>query len=176
MRTNHVWLTREMQIPVQLLRRALVVVPILAVLLLLIHWRPTRQVRLHQEHLFEAVGSRDWKKVGGFLAADYKDRWGQTREVALQRLPQAFQDFLSCSVESEKRSIEWQDGACIFKSRIRILGSGGGIARYVMAELDQLTEPFALTWRQQSWLPWDWALVSVDQPQLKFSPDFEMNF
>jgi hypothetical protein len=156
-----------MQIPVLLLRRALIASAILVVLLMFLNWRPSRQVRLHQEHLLEAVGKRDWKKVGGFFAPDFKDRWGQSREVALRRLPQAFQDFLACSVEGGERSLEWHDGSGIVQARIRILGSGGGLARFVMEQVNQLSEPFTLTWRKQSWKPWDWALVSVDQPQIE---------
>jgi hypothetical protein len=122
---------------------------------------------LHQQHLLEAVGARDWKKVEGFLAPGYKDRWGQTRAVAMRRLPQAFQDFLACSVEQDVTGFLWKDGTGIVKARLRILGSGGAIARFVMEEVNGLSEPFALSWRCQSWKPWDWALVSVDQPQIE---------
>ncbi|HEY8902438.1 MAG TPA: hypothetical protein VIM48_01945, partial [Chthoniobacterales bacterium] len=67
-------------------------------MLLAWHWSPGRQVELHQKHLNEAVGDRNWKRVGNFLAADYRDRWGQNRTMILARLPQAFTDFLACGV------------------------------------------------------------------------------
>jgi len=155
-----------MQIPLLLLRRVLAIAAVLAVVLLALHWRPSRQVRLHQQHLLEAVGNRDWKKVGGFFAQDYKDHWGQTREEALRRAPQAFQDFLACGVESERPSLEWRDGAGVTTERIRIVGSGGALARLVMEQVNGLREPFVFEWRKQGWLPWDWALVSVDQPEI----------
>jgi hypothetical protein len=139
---------------------------LIAIAVLALHWRPSRQVRLHQEHLLETAGARNWKKVERFLAPDYKDRWGQSRADVLQRLPQAFQDFLACSVEQDPAELAWNGDTAVVRARIRILGSGGAITRFVMAEVNGLREPFALSWRKQSWKPWDWALVAVDQPEI----------
>ncbi|MGH8046086.1 MAG: hypothetical protein ACREKL_02465 [Chthoniobacterales bacterium] len=153
------------------MRRTLVIVPIMAVLLLLVHWRPSRQVRLHQEHLFEAVASRDWKKVGKFVASDYSDRWQQTREKVLAHLPIAFRDFITCTIVSTDESLQWRDGACLSSARIRVIGKGGPMSQIVVDTFARLTGPFTLTWKRQSWKPWDWALASVDQPQLDVPPD-----
>lgn len=147
--------------------RLAAIILLAAALLLAWHWHAGRQVHLHQQHFLETVGDRNWKKAADFLAADYRDRWGQSRAEVLQRLPQAFQDFLACGVESESESLEWKGGDGIVRARIRIVGSGGPIARFVMEEVGKLEQPFALTWRKQSWKPWDWALVSVDQPQIE---------
>lgn len=154
--------------------RAALIGAVLAVLLLALHWRPSRQVRLHQDHLLGAVQDRKWKSVGEFFAEDYKDRWGQTKPDALSALPQAFGDFLACGVISENARITWQEGAPTVHANIRIVGSGGPIAQFVMQQSRALTEPFSFRWRRGSWRPWDWKLVAVDQPQ--FEVPAEVNF
>jgi hypothetical protein len=36
---------------------------------------------------------------------------------------------------------------------------------------EELREPFTFDWQQQSWKPWDWALVRIEQRELQI-PDF----
>lgn len=136
-----------------------------------IHWLPARQVRLHQEHLQKAVENRDWRKVGDFLDDDYRDQWGQTKTIALGHLHEAFRDFLAIGLVNEDFEIRRGDDALVVQSRMKIVGSGGPIAQWVMHEVEQLHEPFSYTWRRQSWMPWDWALVSVSQPEIEIPAD-----
>jgi hypothetical protein len=156
-----------------LLRRLLIAAVLLLLLWLVLLWRPSKQVRLHQKHLLEAVQERKWKTVEGLVSTDYKDRWGHTKPILMQRLPQVFGDFLACGVIAENESISWTDGVPVITSRIRIVGSGGPIARYAIQESTNLTQPFSFRWRHESWWPWDWKLTAVDQPEIRIPPDFE---
>ncbi len=38
----------------------------------------------------------------------------------------------------------------------------------------KLEKPFVFKWRHQSWKPWDWALVEIDQRELEIPSDPEM--
>ncbi len=148
---------------------------LLSLLALALHWQPTRQVRLHQEHLLEAVQNRKWKTAGEFLAEDYRDRWGQTKTDVLAQLPQVFGDFLALGVIGEDGAVSWSESEPTVRERIRIVGSGGPIAQIVMQRSQAFTQPFSFRWRRQSWRPWDWALVEADQPELRtngFNVDF----
>jgi hypothetical protein len=157
-----------------LLRRAGIAVILLVALSLALHWRPSRQVRLHQEHLLLAVGERNWRKVGDLVATDYRDRWQQDRKILLTRLPQFFQDFFVCGVLGGEPTMDWQGGACAVKSRIRFVGTGGPIAQFIIRQSEEQRQPFTFRWRHQSWKPWDWALVEVDQPELEIPQDSGM--
>ncbi len=137
------------------------------------HWSPSRQTRLHQAHLFTALENRDWKSAASFLSPQYRDRWNQTKPRLLTRLPQAFQDFLACGILAEERSLARHGSAVLIQSRVRIVGSGGPIAQFLINQSETLTEPFTLTWQQASWRPWDWALTSADQPQLEIPAELE---
>jgi hypothetical protein len=56
------------------------------------------------------------------------------------------------------------------------VGSGGPIAQFVMQESENLTAPFSFKWRKESWMPWDWALVEVTQPQADLPAKLEQDF
>jgi hypothetical protein len=158
-----------MNIPVPLARRIAIAALVLFALLLVLHWRPSHQVRLHQDHLLRAVENRKWKMAGEFMAEDYKDSWEQTKPVVLARLPQIFSDFLACGVIAENTSLTWTNGEPAIQSQIHIVGSGGPIAQLVMEESKHLSEPYSFKWRRQSWKPWDWKLIEVSQPQLRMT-------
>lgn len=158
---------RTITISRRLLRRAILGAALVAVLLAGLHWRPSRQVRLHQRDLLRAVEDRKWPTVGEFFAPDYRDRWGQTKPQILERLPQIFADFLALGVLAENETFSRQDGAPVIREHLRLVGSGGPIAQFVIQESAHLTAPFSFKWRRESWKPWDWALVEVDQPQLE---------
>lgn len=140
---------------------------VVAVSAIAFHWSPGRQVRLHQRDLQRAVEKRNWTRVDGFVAADYSDRWGQNRALALEHLPQVFQDFLAIGILNEDVVIRADGDRRNFQARVRIVGSGGMLARMVMDHVDGLKQPFTFTWRRQSWKPWDWQLVRIDQPEIE---------
>ncbi len=162
-----------MRIPPRLVRRLAIMAPLLVVLLLAGHWRPSRQVRLHQAHFLRAVEDRQWKRAGAFLAGDYHDQWGQDRSAVLARLPQVFGDFAALGVLAEDSRLRWRGGEAMAEARLRIVGTGGPVAQVVMRGAAELTAPFTFEWRRQSWRPWDWGLAGVRQPQLTVPPSFE---
>jgi len=147
-----------------------------ALLLATLHWLPGRQVRLHQKNLLRAVEDRKWVTVGGFISANYKDPWGQTKPKILKHLPQIFADFLALGVIPEEEILFRDDRNLVVQERIRIVGSGGPIAQFVMQESENLTAPFSFKWRKESWMPWDWALVEVTQPQADLPAKLEQDF
>lgn len=130
------------------------------------HWSPERQVRLHQRDFLRAVESRDWSKVGEFVARDYRDAWGQSREELLGRLPDGFRDFLACGILMEEAVVVGTPQGREVRAKIRVVGSGGPIAQTVLQTSEELREPFGFEWRQTGRAPWAWQLVAVSQPEL----------
>lgn len=130
------------------------------------HWSPDRQVRLHQRDFLRAVESRNWSKVGEFVARDYRDAWGQSRGDLLGGLPDGFRDFLACGILVEDPEVVRTPEGRQWRGRIRVVGSGGPIAQTVMQTSEELREPFRFEWRQTGRAPWAWQLVAVSQPEL----------
>jgi hypothetical protein len=148
-------------------RRVALAAGLVVLIALTLHWLPARQVRLHQRHLLTAVENRDWKRVREFLASDYRDRWNPSRDALLAQLPAVFQDFLACGILTNEGIFNRDGVDLVLSVHVHVVGSGGPIAQYLIQQSDALTQPFAFTWRRRSWLPWEWELVSVDQPELE---------
>jgi hypothetical protein len=130
-------------------------------------WQPERQVRLHQRHLLDAVGQRDWDKVGGFFDAQYADRWGHDKGFMLRAGREVFRQFLSLQVESEPASCTAGGGRGHISARVRLRGQGGPLAELAVERVNSLHAPFTFEWEQKSWRPWDWTLTRFDQPELE---------
>lgn len=145
-------------------------------LFLLWLWQPERQVLLHQKNLVQAVSDRNWKRVGRFLSQDYHDRWGFNRETAPRAGAEVFRHFFSLTVRGEKAGVSVEGKSASVFSRLSMDGSGTAIALQVVVRVNQLQSPFQFEWRRASSRPWDWELVSVDQPELSIpeAADFLM--
>lgn len=129
-------------------------------------WQPEHQVRLHQKNLLKAYEGRDWQRVGEFIDAKYADRWEHDKGFVLQASKEVFAQFIVLSMESEVTSctVAGPSGKIAFKLKIK--GQGSPVAAMVMERVNPLHEPFVCDWVRQSWKPWEWKLVRVDQPEL----------
>src|SRR4030095_7301158 len=99
---------------------ALVVVIYLGLL-----WQTPRQVRWHQRHFLQAVEKRKWPRVGQFIAAEYRDRWGHDKENVIANMTQVFSQFLTCDIQAEERSLVLAEGAGTLGARLTLGGTGG---------------------------------------------------
>ncbi len=142
-------------------------------LFLLWLWQPERQVALHQKHLLGAVKDRNWKKVGRFLSADYRDRWGFTRTTAPEAGAEVFRHFFVLDLQVRPAGLAVNKHEATVFDRLMLNGTGTMVAQEVVARVNQLTKPFKFEWRRASRWPWDWELVTVDQSELTI-PDYAL--
>lgn len=150
--------------------RTLAVAVILALVagsvFLLCLWQPERQVLLHQKHLIGAVEDRNWRKVARFMSADYRDRWGFTRETGPAAAGEVFRHFFSLGLRAESAGVAVNKAEATIFNRLTVEGSGTMIAQEVARRINQLRRPFRFEWRRASSWPWDWKLVTIDQQEL----------
>jgi hypothetical protein len=132
-------------------------------------WQPARQVRRHNENLFAAVESKDWKELSKLMAADYSDRWGHDKATIIERSRMVFAQFIAMEVKAIDPEVEEANGQGTVRARVTLSGSGGPLAELAIQKAAALKQPFVFEWRQASWKPWDWVLVRVDQPELELT-------
>ena len=85
---------------------------------------------------------------------------GECREVR--------RHFLTLAIERADRGLEMKGDGWLLQEKLTVKGLGGSIAAVVRDEVNSLSEPFQMTWHRRSWKPWDWELLSVEQPVLEF--------
>ena len=149
-------------------RLGLLVAAFTLVIFLVQLWQPSRQVRLHQRHLLRAVEKRNWPAVSRFIAPEYRDRWGQDKDIVLNNAAQAFGQFLFCGLQGTEHALDVHGDSGTIVVNLTLTGSGGPLADFAKQRVSSLSEPFTFRWQRRSWKPWDWLLVTADQPELEF--------
>lgn len=128
-------------------------------------WGAENQVRLHSEHLLRQVERRNWGAVEKFVAADYRDEWGDDRARLLERLRLIGRFFFDLTITVSQADTAADASSGTWQAHIQLTGRGEA-AGEVTARVNSLTTPFKLFWRKESWRPWDWQLVKVTNESL----------
>ena len=129
-------------------------------------WSAENQVRLHSVHLIQQTQNRNWTAVESFLATDYHDVWGDDRAELLQRLRRIGRYLFSLTITASDARIRVTGTKASWKGRLHVDGQGEAAAE-IAPRVNSLTTPFELTWRKESWKPWDWKLTQVANESLE---------
>ena len=126
---------------------------------------PGRRLARSQDRLLQAAGDRNWPRVRELMADDYRDAWGQNREEAVARASEVLQNFLILEILSEDTIVEQRGRDAEISARLRLRGRGNALGEEIISRANSLESHFQFAWRRKSWKPWDWKLVSLNQPQ-----------
>ena len=130
-------------------------------------WGSENQVRLHTEHFLSQIEKRDWAGAGEFLAANYRDDWGDDRQLVINRLRFGLRFFNTLTITAKETRIQVEESGAIWSARVQIAGAGSDVVPQAVEEINHLTTPFKLRWQKQSWKPWDWKLGKVSNSELQ---------
>ncbi len=136
-------------------------------------WGSENQVRLHSEHFLRQIEKRNAAAAGDFIALDYHDDWGQDRALLLNRLGLVLRLFSSLTITATAPQVNLHSSDATWSAPIQLAGAGGEFAPQIIDRVNGLTKPFELRWRHESWRPWDWTLVAVNNPALELTSDFD---
>ncbi|MFL6521575.1 MAG: hypothetical protein ACJ8NS_15255 [Chthoniobacterales bacterium] len=134
-------------------------------------WQPQRQIELHNTHLLAQIEKHNWKGVGEFIDDTYRDRWGNDRNLLLQRLSQVVGALGRTQIKSRDVAIRREESRGYWTAKIMVRGTGE-FADYIQTRVNSLDTPFEFEWKPGATWPWDWKLVSVRNPGLEI-PDRE---
>jgi len=129
-------------------------------------WQPERQVLLHQDHLLDAAEIRNWKRFDQFIANNYADRWGHDKAFLVRESSEVLRQFFGLTIKRDRVECRVQGDRATVLDHLKLEGKGTPIAVLAASTVNELQEPFSFEWKRQSWKPWDWVLISADQPQL----------
>lgn len=108
----------------------------------------------------------NYDTFGRLLADDYRDRWGHDKAFVVGQCRDIFRQFLSLEIQQADQAIELKDDGAILREKLHLVGKGVALAELVQEKANALREPFTFVWRKGA-KPWEWTLVSVDQPELE---------
>lgn len=131
-----------------------------------IELQPERRLEKRFLHWVEAGERRDWKAVAERLAPDYRDGWGHDKSAALEAAREVFGQFVVLGIEVEPLRITRDGDFATIATRPRLSGNGSPLVPLIIRHANELPSDTLFRWRRQSWLPWDWVLVSVSNPDV----------
>lgn len=149
-------------------RRVLLLAPgvaLIVALILGIPWlSPARGVERAWKNLVTAIEDNDRQELAAYLGQDYKDGFGLDREGALKLAATLRGQFIVCSIRRERPEIVMDVNKRVAKTLavIRLDGQGTPLATAAIQASQASQTPTEFRWRRNSWKPWDWRLVSVE--------------
>ena len=124
-------------------------------------WRPEHQVRLHTQHFFQAIDSRNWDTVAEFIGEDYRDQWDSDRTRLLERMREGFRWVRGSRITATNPSVQVKTPLAIWTGKINVYSSDDGVMQLLDERINILPAPLQLEWHHVSGKPWDWKLVRV---------------
>lgn len=138
---------------------------LLAALLLGIPWMsPARGVERAWKNLVAAIEDNDQAELASYLGQDYKDGFGLDREGALKLAATIRGQFIVCTIRREQPELVMDVNKRAAKTLavIRLDGQGTPLATAAIQASQASQSRTEFRWRRNSWKPWDWRLVSVE--------------
>jgi hypothetical protein len=135
-------------------------------------WGAEHQVRLHTDHLLQAVESKSWPKFATFIGDDYNDQWNQDRALVLERSRAVFGYLRGVRIQAINPAVQIENGVGKWQANIKLETSDNEFAAVIKERVNSLPTPFILEWRRAG-KPWDWKLVRVSNPALEIPAGFE---
>jgi hypothetical protein len=105
--------------------------------------------------------------LGDFVDVEYKDRWGNDRSLALNRIRRVFGVLPNAQIDSSNVQVRAESRQGYWQATITVKGSASEFTALIEERVNSLTAPFELEWRRGSGKPWDWKLVCVRNPSLE---------
>lgn len=129
--------------------------------------RPAVAVPKRQAALIEGIERRSQARVARLMSRDYGDRWGFTREDAVEALADVGSQFMTLVLTPRDEQLTLVEGQARLETRIQVGGNPvGPVGNEVTRRVNQLREPFVFVWEKEGSFPARWRLVSIEQSEI----------
>lgn len=127
---------------------------------------PGKGVIRSWDAVLRAVEDHDAEALGRLLGADYTDGFGLDRAAAIELAGRIHAHFVVCTLRRERSELilDPSGKSAVTRALVRLGGQGSPVAQGAMRASQTSETPTAFRWRRNSWKPWDWRLVAVDNP------------
>lgn len=127
---------------------------------------PGVQLERRFDQFIAAASNRNWKKVSALMADDYRDAWANGREQAVRDASEVLRHFVVLQITAEDPQFDRQDRQATVTARLHFDGRGTPIGESIKDYVNNLQQDFQFAWERKSWKPWDWKLVTINQPEI----------
>jgi hypothetical protein len=133
-------------------------------------WRylqPERQIRRKQAALFQNIIDRDVSDSKSLISSQYFDDWKFDADGIRLAMRDVSSFFMTLVITPKEESLEISEGVATYSARLVISGSGlSPLASSTESAINNLHSPFIFRWQQESWQPWSWRLIEMENEKL----------
>lgn len=133
------------------------------------YFQPDRRLARAWQGFISSIEARKATATANYLAGNYTDSWGYTQPALAKDLPRIFHTFSTLKLTLPEVSTMRAGDSAVITARVRMTASGHGFAADAMQQVNNLAEPFVVTWRQDKSFPYAWRIVRIEQPHFDAS-------
>jgi hypothetical protein len=143
-----------------------VVLAALALFFALPYLSPSRGLERAWDDLLTAIEDKDAEALERRMAANYRDGFGFDRAGAIEAMIKVRGQFVVCRLRREKSELALDPSgkSAITRALMRLSGNGSPAAQGAIHASQASETPTSFRWRRETWKPWDWQLVGLDNP------------
>lgn len=128
---------------------------------------PETQIRAAQAAFLVAIEDRDWDDVADYLAPDYTDAYGHTRESAVVDAKKFLGLFFALSIKTDQISVRAAPKQGALNAMLRMEGRGAGYSQAVVDHVNRLTSPWTFHWTKAGTWPWTWQVTMIHNDDVR---------
>ena len=131
---------------------------------------PARQLKAAQQRLVEAISSKDAAACAKLIHPDYTDQWS----FSAADWPGLLKDLrvLSPILEINLLNPVIDAPHGVVDTSLQVKSTGGPASGIIEARAVELKETTRFIWKRGGWQPWNWKLVSIQNPALEIPSDY----
>lgn len=140
---------------------------ILALVLTLPFLSPQRGVERTWDHVLDAIADKDIAALDSLLGPDFSGGFGLDRAATLRMAGEIRGQFAVCNIRRERSEVVLDPSgkSATTRALVRLTGQGSPAAQAAIRASAATQVPTTFRWRRNSWKPWDWRLVAMENTE-----------
>ena len=134
---------------------------------LLLVWPSNFQVRDKQEAFITALEEGDHSTIDDLISEHYRDQWEFDKDDAILSLKDVRSRLMSLSLKWKPSSEQIESPVATLEGTLTAEAVGLYFpAHEITDRINGLEAPFVFRWEKESWIPWSWRLVRIENSDL----------
>ncbi|MDA0812460.1 MAG: hypothetical protein O3C21_08765 [Verrucomicrobia bacterium] len=151
-------------------RSQVIIVSSITALIVLYHmlfeWPAATQVRLKHEAFLVSIEEGDNAAWDTLLSESYEDQWGFSKSNAMVAMQDVRSQFIGLKITWKPESEVVDSGDGTLAGEMKFEATGFFATDLITSKLNGIEEPWVFAWKKESWLPWSWKLVRIENSGL----------
>jgi hypothetical protein len=133
---------------------------------MLFEWPAETQVRLKHEAFLVSIEEGDNSAWNTLLYESYEDQWGFSKSNAMVAMQDVRSQFIGLNIiwQPESEVVDSGDGK--LAGEMKFEATGFFATDLITSKLNGIDAPWVFEWKKESWLPWSWKLVRIENSGL----------